>query len=134
MAGPRRRFQQLASDIDRLQETNPGASDLIKIEDFRVQPTAEKLKPLQSKDKEPLLEVNHMMLRMMSTFRIQRDVAFDETEAAVDRVDVLVGHVVDEIGAVLPKSTARYTLSSASPSFRSCRVALLIGRWEGVRH
>lgn len=57
VAGPRRRFQQLASDIDRLQETNPGASDLIKIEDFRVQPTAEKLKPLQSKDKEPLLEV-----------------------------------------------------------------------------
>jgi hypothetical protein len=57
VAGPRRRFQQLASDIDRLQEANPGAADLIKIEDFRVQPTGEKLKPLQSKDKEPLLEV-----------------------------------------------------------------------------
>jgi hypothetical protein len=57
VAGPRRRFQQLASDIDRLQEANPGAADLIKIEDFRLQPTEEKLKPLQSDDKEPLLEI-----------------------------------------------------------------------------
>lgn len=57
VAGSRRRFQQFANDIGRLQESNPGANDLIKIEDFRVQPAKEKLKPFQSDDKEPLLEV-----------------------------------------------------------------------------
>lgn len=57
VAGPRRRFEQFAGDIDRLQETNPGAPDLIKIEDFRLQPADEKLKPFRSDDKEPLLEV-----------------------------------------------------------------------------
>jgi len=34
-----------------------GAGDLIKIEDFRAQPPEEKLKPLRSREKEPLLEV-----------------------------------------------------------------------------
>jgi hypothetical protein len=57
VAGPRRRFGQLAFDIDRLREANPGAADLIKIEDFRVQPVVEKLKPFQTDDDEPLLEV-----------------------------------------------------------------------------
>jgi hypothetical protein len=57
IAGPRRRFQQFADDIGSLQESNLGANDLIKIEDFRVQPPKEKLKPFQSDDKEPLLEV-----------------------------------------------------------------------------
>ncbi|MGA2542175.1 MAG: S8 family peptidase [Verrucomicrobiota bacterium] len=57
IAGSRPRFQQFANDIDRLQQSDAGANDLIKIEDFRVQPTGEKLKPLQSADKEPLLEV-----------------------------------------------------------------------------
>ena len=57
VAGSRRRFQQFAQDIDHLQESNAGANDLIKIEDFRVQPFQEKLKALHSDDKEPLLEV-----------------------------------------------------------------------------
>lgn len=57
VAGPRRRFKQLAGDMERLQESSPGAIDLIKIEDFRVQPAEERLKPLRSDDKEPLLEV-----------------------------------------------------------------------------
>jgi hypothetical protein len=57
VAGPRSRFQQFASDIDRLKESNDGAADLIKIEDFRVQSAEEKLKPLHSKEEEPLLEI-----------------------------------------------------------------------------
>ncbi|MFL5266206.1 MAG: S8 family peptidase [Stellaceae bacterium] len=47
----------MAGRIDRLSGTSAGADDLIKIEDFRAQPPDEKLKPLHSKDKEPLLEV-----------------------------------------------------------------------------
>ncbi len=57
VSGPRRRFRQLAADIDRLQEENPGASDLKKFEDFRVQLAEEKLKPFRSDNAEPLLEV-----------------------------------------------------------------------------
>ena len=57
VAGTRRRFRELAAGIDRLNEGAPGADDLIKIEDFRIQPTDEKLKPLRSMEKEPLLEV-----------------------------------------------------------------------------
>lgn len=57
VSGPRRRFGQLAAEIDRLQEANPGAPDLIKIEDFRVQQAEEKLKPFRSEDAEPLLEI-----------------------------------------------------------------------------
>lgn len=57
VAGPRSRFDQLASDIDRLKEAAPGAADLIKIEDFRIQPAKEKLKPFRTDDTEPLLEV-----------------------------------------------------------------------------
>jgi hypothetical protein len=57
VAGARRRFEQFARDIDRLQETAAGANDLIKIEDFRTQPAEEKLKPFRSQDKEPLLEI-----------------------------------------------------------------------------
>jgi len=57
VAGTRSHFRQFATDIDRLRETAAGADDLIKIEDFRVQPPSEKLKPFRSHDKEPLLEV-----------------------------------------------------------------------------
>jgi hypothetical protein len=57
VAGTRRHFRDLAAGIDRLSEAASGADDLIKIEDFRAQPAAEKLKPFRSKDKEPLLEV-----------------------------------------------------------------------------
>jgi hypothetical protein len=57
VAGSRRHFRDLAAGIGRLNETSDGAVDLIKIEDFRVQPAEEKLKPLRSKEKEPLLEV-----------------------------------------------------------------------------
>lgn len=57
IAGARPRFQQFARDIDHLQESNPGAGDLIKIEDFRVPSSEEKLKPLKSGEEEPLLEI-----------------------------------------------------------------------------
>lgn len=57
VAGERSRFRALASDVGHLKEQSSGAADLIKIEDFRTQPPQEKLKPLRSKDKEPLLEV-----------------------------------------------------------------------------
>jgi len=57
VAGPRRSFQRFARDIDRIGETSVGASDLIKIEDVRVQPPEEKLKPFRSDDVEPLLEI-----------------------------------------------------------------------------
>ena len=80
VAGPRHHFQQLASDIDRLQEANPGAADLIKIEDFHVQPTEEKLKPLQSGDKEPLLEVIlHAQPNAECAFILEGFEAFVET-------------------------------------------------------
>jgi hypothetical protein len=57
VAGPRSRFRRLASNIEGFEKTQSGADDLIKIEDFRAQPASEKLKPLRSADKEPLLEV-----------------------------------------------------------------------------
>jgi hypothetical protein len=57
VAGKRSHFRDLAAKIERLSEAAPGADDLIKIEDFRTQPAGEKLKPLRSKEKEPLLEV-----------------------------------------------------------------------------
>lgn len=57
VAGPRRAFQQFAGDIGNLQEASPGAIDLIKIEDFRLQSVEEKLKPFHTNDREPLLEV-----------------------------------------------------------------------------
>jgi len=57
VAGTRGHFRELAIGIDRLNETALGAEDLVKIEDFRVQPFEEKLKPFRSKEQEPLLEV-----------------------------------------------------------------------------
>jgi hypothetical protein len=57
VAGPRQQFAQLAHDIERVREESPVGKDLIKIEDFRFQPFGEKLKPLRSRDPEPLLEV-----------------------------------------------------------------------------
>jgi hypothetical protein len=57
VAGKRKHFREFAAGIDRLNEAASGADDLIKIEDFRAQPAAEKLKPFRSKEKEPLLEV-----------------------------------------------------------------------------
>ena len=57
VAGSRKHFRDLAAGIDRLSEATSGADDLIKIEDFRAQQSEEKLKPLRSKEKEPLLEV-----------------------------------------------------------------------------
>ena len=57
VAGTRSRFHNLAENISGLRETAAGADDLIKIEDFRMQPSEEKLKPFRSDDKEPLLEV-----------------------------------------------------------------------------
>lgn len=57
VAGKRSHFRQLAADIGQIRETASTADDLIKIEDFRTQPPEEKLKPLRSDSKEPLLEV-----------------------------------------------------------------------------
>lgn len=57
VAGPRARFAQLAIDLDEISEISPGASDLIKIEDFHLQSVEEKLKPFRSDDKDPLLEI-----------------------------------------------------------------------------
>lgn len=57
VAGSRVHFQELASNIERMNGNAAGADDLIKIEDFRMQPPAEKLKPLRSEESEPLLEV-----------------------------------------------------------------------------
>jgi hypothetical protein len=57
VAGSRSHFRHLAAEIGRLSESEPSADDLIKIEDFRTQPVEEKLKPLRSHEKEPLLEV-----------------------------------------------------------------------------
>ncbi len=57
VAGSRLRFQQFADDIAGLRESAAGANDLIKIEDFRLQPAEEKLKPFRSDEEEPLLEV-----------------------------------------------------------------------------
>jgi hypothetical protein len=57
VAGSRPHFRALAQRIEHLNEADPGAGDLIKIEDFRAQPPEEKLKPLRSREKEPLLEV-----------------------------------------------------------------------------
>jgi hypothetical protein len=57
VAGTRPRFQHLADEIGSLREASAGAGDLIKIEDFRMQPTAEKLRPFRSDDDEPLMEV-----------------------------------------------------------------------------
>ena len=57
VTGTRRRFHNLAANISDLRETSSGAEDLIKIEDFRVQPLDEKLKPFRSDDDEPLLEI-----------------------------------------------------------------------------
>lgn len=57
VAGSRSHFRDLAAGIKRWTENTSGADDLIKIEDFRSQPFSEKLKPLRSREKEPLLEV-----------------------------------------------------------------------------
>jgi hypothetical protein len=57
VAGTRRRFQSLAADIAGLREASTGSEDLIKIEDFRMQPSKEKLKAFRSPDEELLLEI-----------------------------------------------------------------------------
>lgn len=57
VAGTRSHFRQLAADIGQIRENASTANDLIKIEDFRTQPPEEKLKPLRSDSREPLLEV-----------------------------------------------------------------------------
>jgi Subtilase family len=57
VAGKRSRFRTLAAEIGQLMETASGATDLIKIEDFRAEPADEKLKPFRSDSEDPLLEV-----------------------------------------------------------------------------
>jgi len=57
VVGNRSSFHNLAGNISALRETATGADDLIKIEDFRMQPTEEKLKAFRSDEEEPLLEV-----------------------------------------------------------------------------
>lgn len=57
VAGTRPRFAKLASDISRLNAQAAVADDLIKIEDFRLPHAEDKVKPIRSKEKNPLLEV-----------------------------------------------------------------------------
>lgn len=57
VAGTRAHFRQLARDIDAMSGAAEVADDLIKIEDFRIQPAGEKLKAFRSDSEEPLLEV-----------------------------------------------------------------------------
>jgi len=57
VAGERSHFRQLATNLSRINEGSPSGDDLIKIEDFRTQPAEEKLKPLRSAVREPLLEI-----------------------------------------------------------------------------
>lgn len=57
VAGTRPRFAQLAADFTRLNAQAAVADDFIKIEDFRLPHAEDKVKPIRSKDKEPLLEV-----------------------------------------------------------------------------
>ena len=57
VAGKRSRFRLLAAEVGQLVETASGATDLIKIEDFRAEPAEEKLKPFRSDSEDPLLEV-----------------------------------------------------------------------------
>lgn len=57
VAGSRAHFRQLASHIGEMSPRSPGAEDLIKIEDVRAPSPSEKLKPLRSRESEPLLEV-----------------------------------------------------------------------------
>jgi len=57
IAAPRQAFQSLARTIDRLDERTQGAKDLRKIYDFRVQDAKERIKPLRSDAREPLLEI-----------------------------------------------------------------------------
>lgn len=57
VAGKRSRFRLLAADVGQLVESASVATDLIKIEDFRVESAEEKLKPFRSDSQDPLLEV-----------------------------------------------------------------------------
>jgi hypothetical protein len=57
VAGARKDFRRFANSVERFNEGTPGADDLIKIEDVRAPTPEEKLKPLRSDSKEPLLEV-----------------------------------------------------------------------------
>ena len=57
VAGLRKDFRRFANSVERFNEGTPGADDLIKIEDVRAPTPEEKLKPLRSTSKEPLLEV-----------------------------------------------------------------------------
>lgn len=57
VAGTRAHFKNFVVGVDRMRSSAPTATDLIKIEDFRIQPAEEKLKPLRSDEEEPLLEV-----------------------------------------------------------------------------
>lgn len=57
VAGSRASFRKLANKMARFTESQPGAKDLIKIEDFRAPAPKEKVKPLRSKERDPLFEV-----------------------------------------------------------------------------
>ncbi|GLC28246.1 S8 family peptidase [Roseisolibacter agri] len=57
VAGPRVHFRALARALGEWTEDTPGADDLVKIEEIRVQPAAERVQPLRSAADMPLLEV-----------------------------------------------------------------------------
>lgn len=57
VAGPRKAFHNFARSLETWKADTRGASDLIEIEDFRIQSNQERLKPILSADNEILLEV-----------------------------------------------------------------------------
>lgn len=57
VAGPRAHFRAFARSVGRWVEDTPGATQLIHVEEIRVQPAAERVRPLRSRTPEPLLEV-----------------------------------------------------------------------------
>ncbi len=57
VAGQRRRFRQWASNIVRWTEETPGAAEIIRVEQVRIETPEDRLRPIHSKIDEPLLEV-----------------------------------------------------------------------------
>ncbi len=57
VAGQRRRFREWAVELPRWDESHRGADDLFKIEDFRFITAEERVKPILSDDRNPLLEI-----------------------------------------------------------------------------
>ncbi len=57
VAGERNAFRQWASGVLRWNDATPGADELIRLEQVRVETPRDRLRPMRSKDEAPLLEV-----------------------------------------------------------------------------